>query len=96
MLPQQQPVEPAWWTDERLVAQFTWLSQIVGKKYSQKPIRMPGLLRETLLELCTQASEMPSLRTTLERLALAHTLPAWVLIRLQTLIAGVENLRQNT
>jgi hypothetical protein len=94
-LPQQQPVELAWWNNERLVAQFTWLSQIIGRKYNQESIPMPGLLRETLLELCTQANEMPSLRTTLERLALANTLPAWVLIRLQTLIAGVENIGQN-
>jgi len=94
-LPQQQPVEPAWWTDERLVAQFTWLSQIIGGKYSQKPIPMPGLLRETLLELSTQANVASSLRITLERLALANTIPAWVLFRLQTLIAEVENMGQN-
>ncbi len=94
-LPQQQPVEPAWLTDERLVAQFTWLGQIIGGKYSQKPIPMPRLLREILLELSTQANVASSLRITLERLALAHTIPAWVLFRLQTLIAEVENMGQN-
>jgi len=94
-LRQQQPVETAWWTDERLVAQFTWLSQIIRGKYSQEPKPMPGLLREALLELCTQANESPSLCITLKRLALTNTIPAWVLFRLQTLIAGVENIGQN-
>lgn len=95
-LPQQQPVEPAWWKDERLVAQFTWLSQIIEGKYSQKPMPMPALLRETLLELSTQAKVAPSLCTTLERLALATTIPAWVLLRLRTLMAEVENMGQNS
>jgi len=95
-LPQQQPVEPAWWKDERLVAQFTWLSQVIEGKYSQKPMPMPGLLRETLLELSTQAKVAPSLSTTLERLALATTIPAWVLLRLRTLMVEVENMGQNS
>gem|GEM_PF-3855450 len=95
-LPQQQPVEPAWWKDERLVAQFTWLSQVNEGKYSQKPVPMPGLLRETLLELSTQAKVAPSLSTTLERLALATTIPAWVLLRLRTLMVEVENMGQNS
>ena len=94
-LPQQQPVESAWWTDERLVAQFTWLSQIIGRRDSQETIPMPGSLREALLELCTHANESPSLCITLKRLAIANTIPAWVLFRLRTLLAGVENIGQN-
>jgi len=57
---------------------------------------MPALLRETLLELSTQAKVAPSLCTTLERLALATTIPAWVLLRLRTLMAEVENMGQNS
>src|SRR5260221_7619845 len=92
-LPQQQPVEPAWWKDKRLVAQFTWLSQVIEGKYSQKPMPMPGLLRETLLELSTQAKVAPSLCTTLERLTLATTIPAWLLLRLRTLMAEFHKSR---
>lgn len=90
VLPQQQLVEPTWWTDDQLVAQFTWLSQVIEGKYRQKPIPMRGPLRETLLELCTQENVTPTLRAKLERLALANTIPAWVLFQLENLTAKVK------
>ena len=93
LLPQRQRIETAWCNDKRLVAQFTWLCRVIMGKNSQKTIPMPVLVRKTLLELSTQVNEIASFRTALERLALANTIPAWVLFRLQTLIAEVGNMK---
>jgi len=57
---------------------------------------MPERLRERLLELSTQSNVTPSLGSALEKLASAHLIPAWVLFRLQTLTAEVENIEQNS
>lgn len=109
MLPQQEiadselPEEPEqveiiFWINERLSAQFAWLSRIIAGKYGQKslPTPMPERLRERLLELSTQSNVTPSLGSALEKLASAHLIPAWVLFRLQTLTAEVENIEQNS
>ncbi len=94
-LPQQQPVEPAWWTDERLVSQCIWLSRMTGEKLRQKPVFMPMHLREPLRQLSVQTDINTTLRAALERLASANIVPAWVLFRLRILIAEVENMGQN-
>ena len=91
-LPQQQPDEPAWWTDERLVSQCIWLSRMTGEKQRQNPIFMPVPLRETLRQLSVQTDINTTLRAALKRLAAVNSVPAWVLFRLQTLIAGIENM----
>jgi len=92
-LPQQQPVEPAWWTDERLVSQCIWLSRMTGEKLRQKPIFMLLPLRETLRQLSFQTDINTELRAALERLAAVNIVPAWVLFRLRTLIAEVEDMK---
>ena len=98
-LPEEQvQVETTLWINERLSAQFVWLSRIIAGKYRQMPLLtpMPERLRERLLELSAQSNVAPPLGSALEKLASAYLIPAWTLFRLQTLIAEVENIEQNS
>ncbi len=65
---------------------------MTGEKLRQKPVFMPVPLRETLRQLSVQTDINTELRAALERLAAVNIVPAWVLFRLRTLIAGIENM----
>lgn len=93
---EQIQVESSLQIDEQLIAQFAWLSRIIAGKYGPKPMEtpMPAHLHNRLLELSTQPGMTPSFRAILERLASTHLFPAWVLFRLQALIAEIDNKRE--
>jgi len=91
VIPQLQPAETAWWTDEWLAVQFNWLSKMIAEKHSQKRIPVPASLRDILRQLREEASSISPLHIALQRLSAADSIPAWVLFRLQALAAEVEN-----
>lgn len=91
-LPQPHQKEKERWIDERLKAQFIWLSRVMQAKQSQKCIPIPASLRDTIRQLSLKADTNPLFFAALERFTIADTVPAWILFRLQTLVAEVENL----
>lgn len=94
---EQEQIETTLWINERVSAQFAWLSRIISGKHDQKFLLMPmpAELRERLFELSAQAEGMSSPGPALEKLASAHLIPAWVLFRLQTLVAELESREQD-
>ncbi len=90
-IPQSQSAEAAWWMDARLAAQFIWLSRMIEANQGQGRVPIPVSLRTTLHQCYAQISTNPSLSSSLERLATANDIPAWVFFRLQALILKVED-----
>jgi len=76
--------------DHRLVSQLLWLSGIIEAKQSWGSIPFPALLRKTIIQLCTRADVGPLLSIALKRLARARTTTAWMLFRLQAILAVIE------
>jgi len=80
----------AWWTDERLLAQFIWLSRVATRRHDQAQIAVPVSLREAISQLRTQSIEYPLLYTALDRLARINVMPCWVLYRMRTLMTEIQ------
>lgn len=80
----------AWWTDERLTIQFTWLGYAIERRHDQTQVAVPASLRKDISQLRMQAVAQPSLCTSLDRLARIDAAPPWILVRLQMLIAEIQ------
>lgn len=95
-LPGPTETASAMWIDERLTAQFSWLSQMIEEKAGHKRIPLPVTLRETLRQLHEQTTSNTTLRRALEKLAAANTVPGWIAYRLRVLLAAVEKQEPKT
>jgi len=89
-LPKPPETASAQFIDERLTAQFIWLSHLIEEKPGQKRIPMPVILRETLCQLHAQTADNTMLRIALKKLAAVNTVPAWISYRMRVLLAEVE------
>src|SRR5437899_12823780 len=83
----------AWWTDERLTTQFTWLGHVIERRHDQAQVAVPASLRKDISQLRMQAVATPSLCISLDRLARIDAAPPWILVRLQMLIAEIQKNR---
>jgi hypothetical protein len=86
--PEKVAAYQAWWTNTHYAADFFWLDRMANQKIGTGQRAISPTVQQALQQLCQP--DMPaSLQHILMRLSSRQTMPLWVHLRLQQLLANV-------
>lgn len=85
----EQDMQNAWFMNTRIAAQLLWYGQVIYH-HSSEQVGVPVSLRHHLSQLRREVETQPTLYAALDRLVRAEYMSAWLLARIQLLIAEVQ------
>ncbi len=90
----EQTSDAIWWDNRQLSSQLLWLSRASWETLSrQVECPVPASLRKWLQQ-SGQVEQIPQpIRGALKRLEARESMPAWVIARLQVMLAAIQNNR---
>lgn len=90
----EQASDAIWWDNRQLSSQLLWLSRASWETLSrQVECPVPASLRKWLQQ-SGQVKQIPQpIRGALKRLEARESMPAWVIARLQVMLAAIQNKR---